>query len=259
MTNALQTSNIANLIEKRRDTLTALLPDRSQQDRFMAALLTYVGPERSLHAPALQESLVIALYQVAKLGLDPGVDCYLIPRSGKVRCELGFKGAVKVMLRTPGASHVHTYLIYEHEHYVMSKGRVTEHRAILGPSRGELVAAVAELHMRDGSVIERIVDQSEIDAAAAKGQAAWKTNASEMWRKTALLRLAKIVPLDSQTAGALADIERGTYDVTPMETTQTPARRFAPTQPTRMTLPAAPAAIETAPADTTEEADPWHE
>jgi hypothetical protein len=44
-----------------------------------------------------------------------------------------------------------------------------------------------------------------------------------------------------------------------METTQTPARRFAPTQPTRMTLPAAPAAIETAPADTTEEADPWHE
>jgi recombinational DNA repair protein RecT len=100
------------------------------------------------------------------------------------------------------------------------------------------------------------VDQSEIEAAAAKGQAAWKTNASEMWRKTALLRLAKIVPLDSQTAGALDDIERGTYDVTPMETTQTPTRRFAPSQPTRMTLPAAPAA--TAPAET-EEADPWHE
>jgi hypothetical protein len=78
-----------------------------------------------------------------------------------------------------------------------------------------------------------------------------------MWRKTALLRLAKIVPLDSQTAGALADIERGTYDVTPMETTQTPARRFAPSQPTRMTLPTAPT-IETLPTET-EEADPWHE
>jgi hypothetical protein len=42
-----------------------------------------------------------------------------------------------------------------------------------------------------------------------------------------------------------------------METTQTPARRFAPTQPTRMTLPVAPATIDTAPE--TEEADPWHE
>ena len=247
---------IASLIEKRRDTLTALLPDRSQQDRFMAALLTYVGPERALHAPALQESLVIALYQVAKLGLDPGVDCYLIPRSGKVRCELGYKGALKVMLRTPGASHVHTYLIHANEHYVIERGRVTEHRAILGPARGELVAAVAELHMRDGSVIERIVDQSEIDAAASKGQAAWKTNASEMWRKTALLRLAKIVPLDSQTAGALADIERSTYDVQGIETTQSTPRRFAPQQAQRMTLPAAPAAIT--PADT-EEADPWQE
>jgi hypothetical protein len=77
-----------------------------------------------------------------------------------------------------------------------------------------------------------------------------------MWRKTALLRLAKIVPLDSQTAGALADIERSTYDVQTIETPQTPARRFAPQQAQRMTLPAAPAAIT--PAET-EEADPWQE
>lgn len=259
MSTAIQTSSIGTLIEKRRDTLVALLPDRSQQDRFMAALLTYVGPERSLHAPALQESLVIALYQVAKLGLDPGVDCYLIPRSGRVRCEIGYKGAVKVMLRTPGTSHVHTYLIHEHEHYVMSKGRVTEHRAILGPTRGQLVAAVAELHMRDGSVIERIVDQSEIDAAASKGQAAWKTNASEMWRKTALLRLAKIVPLDGQTAGALAEIERGTFDSSPVEpVTSQPVRRFATSQPTRMTLPA-PTQHTTELVTELEEADPWQE
>jgi hypothetical protein len=102
-------TNVATLIEKRRDTLTALLPDRSQQDRFMAALLTYVGPERSLHAPALQESLVIALYQVAKLGLDPGVDCYLIPRSGRVLvviCAIGLAecGAVALEIRGAGGS-----------------------------------------------------------------------------------------------------------------------------------------------------------
>lgn len=245
---------IIQAIEKRRDTIVSLLPDRAQQERFMSALITHVGPRRELWTPALQESLIVSLYTVAKLGLDPGVDCYLIPRSGTVRCEIGYKGAVKIMLRVPGATHVHTFLIYQNERYRIERGHVVMHEASLDVvGRGKLVAAVAQLYLRDGSCIERIVDEAEIDVAKRMGQGAWRTAEGEMWRKTALLRLAKIVPLDSLTSAAIAEIEQAT--ITPVES----PKRFTSAQPTRLTLPSQTAPTQALEADTSEEADPWHE
>ena len=241
MTTAMtRTAALEDAIHRHRDTLTTLLPERAQQERFVTALVTYVAPNTALHSERLQESLMLAACQLAKLGLDPGVDAHLIPRAGIVRCEIGYKGAVKIMLRATGATHVDTYLIFDREHFVVERGRVIEHRAILDPGkRGAFLAAVAQLHTPDGTVIERIVDREEMAIAAAAGGPAWKTSPGEMRRKTAVLRLAKMVTVDSMTMQTLNDIERAAAIDTEVIERPRSTRRVLSAGPVPMQLAAA--------------------
>ena len=212
MTTALtRTAALEDAIQSRRATLEVLLPERAQQDRFLTALITYVAPNTTLHSERLQDSLMLAACQLAKLGLDPGVDAYLIPRGGVVRCEIGYRGAVKIMKRATAATHVDAYIIYENEHHVVEKGCVLEHRAILDTDkRGKFLAAEAQLHMPDGTVIERIVDRAEMAISRAMGGPAWKTAPSEMERKTAILKLAKTNVDDPMVRSELDAIDRAT-------------------------------------------------
>jgi len=247
MTTALtRTAALEDAIHSRSATLAVLLPERAQQERFLTALITYVAPNPALHSERLQDSLMLAACQLAKLGLDPGADAYLIPRGGVVRCEIGYRGAVKIMKRATGASHVDAYIIYENEHYVVEKGRVLEHRAILDTDkRGKFLAAVAQIHLPDGTVIERIVDRAEMAISRAMGGPAWKTAPSEMERKTAILKLAKTNVDDPMVRSELDAIDRA--NAIDAETIPTP-------RSTRRII-GAPAPLQLANEDTAEPVD----
>lgn len=201
-------TEIRSMIESRRDTLVQLMPEQAQQDRFIAALMTHVLPRPELHDKRLQPSLMVGLYHLAKLGLDPGVDAHLINRGGIVRCEIGYAGAVKLMMAYPGAKSVHVDLIYANEEYRIEHGRLVSHVNSLDVrARGPLVGASARLYLHDGTTIERIIDGDDIARARQAGGAAWKTSESEMVRKTALLRLRKLVPFDPDRQRVLNELE----------------------------------------------------
>lgn len=240
-------SAIALEIENQRDVLLQLMPDRATQERFMAALLTYVEPRAELHSKLHRQSLMVAVYQIAKLGLDPGSDVYLRAGNDGIKLMVGYHGAHKLMLRVPGASHLHVDMIYANEHCVVEHGRVIEHVNSLDVKRrGPAIACVARLHFHDGRVIERIVDQTDIDIARKTGQNGWKISEGEMWRKTAILRLAKIVVLDEMTRSALEDADRSEYRNAPPQ--RVTPRVYA--GPKRVELPE-----ETAPEIVTETVD----
>jgi recombinational DNA repair protein RecT len=201
-------TEIRSMIESRRDTLVQLMPEQAQQDRFLAALMTHVLPRPELHDKRLQPSLMVGLYHLAKLGLDPGVDAHLINRGGVVRCEIGYAGAVKLMMTYPGARSVHVDLIYQNEEYRIEHGRLVAHVNSLDVrGRGPLVGASARLYLQDGTTIERIIDGDDIARARQAGGAAWKTSEPEMVRKTALLRLRKLVPFDPDRQRVLNELE----------------------------------------------------
>ena len=214
MTTAMTTATeIRSMIESRRDMLVQLMPEQAQQDRFIAALMTHVLPRPELHDKRLQPSLMVSLYQLAKLGLDPGVDAHLIVRVGIVRCEIGYVGAVKLMMTYPGAKSVHVDLIYANEEYRIEHGRLVSHVNSLDvKARGPIVGASARLYLHDGTTIERIIDGDDIararQAAMTAGAGlAWKTSEPEMVRKTALLRLRKLVPFDPDRQRILNELE----------------------------------------------------
>jgi recombinational DNA repair protein RecT len=195
----------------------------------MTALTTYVGPRPELHTPALRPSLVLALYQAAKVNLDLGTQMHFIVRGAKVCAEISYQGAMVLMLRSPGASHVDCFEIRQNDTVEVANGRLIRHEVhTLDPAaRGPIIACCARLHYTAGHTIERIIDLDIINAAQKAGGAAWKGgpgNFLEMVRKTAILRLRKLVPLDSRTQSALDEIEANSMAV--QQVTATPVRRI---------------------------------
>ena len=216
-------------IQTRESTLLTLLPDEADQRRFMTALTTYVGPRRELHAPALRPSLVLALYQAAKVNLDLGTQMHFIVRGPKVCAEISYQGAMVLMLRSPGATHVDCFEIRERDTVRIEGGRLVHHEVhtLDVQARGPIVACCGRVWYRDGHCIERIIDLDIIDAARKAGGAAWKGGAGaylEMVRKTCILRLRKLVPLDSRTQSALDEIEADSMAV--QQTAATTVRRI---------------------------------
>jgi hypothetical protein len=138
-------------------------------------------------------------------------------------------------------------MIYANEHCLVEHGRVIEHVNSLDVKRrGPPVACVARLHFYDGRTIERIIDQIDIDIARKTGQNGWKISEGEMWRKTAIHRLAKIVvSLDETTRSAFEENERGAYQSAPAQ--RTGPRLYAGPKPVEL-----PAEIVT---ETTSETD----
>lgn len=207
----------------RQQQIFELLPTVADQHRFLASVTTYVLPRPELHGKDIQGSLVLALYQAAKAGLDLGTDANIIVRkSGGVaaaRFELTVNGAIILMMRTPGASHITCHTIRKNDVVQVVDGVLVQHEyGTLDPdARGAIVGAVARLHYRDGRVIERLIDRNTIKAAegaGSSGHSAWKAGEGpfeEMVRKTAILRLRKLVPLDTQTQGLLEELEGAPY------------------------------------------------
>lgn len=221
-----QTPRWLSDIQTREATLLTLLPDEADQRRFITALTTYVGPRSELHAPALRPSLVLALYQAAKLNLDLGTQMHFIVRGPKVCAEISAQGALVLILRSPGATHVDLFEVRQNDTVRMENGRLIHHEVhTLDPvARGPIVACCGRVWYRDGHCIERVIDAEIIEAARKAGGAAWKSGPGayvEMVRKTCLLRLRKLVPLDSRTQSALDEIERDSMAV---QQTAQPAR-----------------------------------
>lgn len=227
----------------RQQQIFELLPTAADQRRFLASMQTYVLPRAELHADNVRGSLVVAVYQAAKAALDLGVDANIIVRSSKAtgpvaRFELTVSGAIILMLRSPGASHVTCHVIRRNDAVHVVDGVLVRHEydTIDPVARGPIVGAVARLHYHDGRVIERLIDGNAIAAARATGGNAWSGGEGpfeEMVRKTAILRLRKLVPLDSQTQGLLDEIEHAPY----AEARERGPRRIAPQQP-RAFMPA---------------------
>jgi recombinational DNA repair protein RecT len=226
-------------IQDRKDTLLALLPDEADQRRFMTALTTYVGPRPALHAPALRPSLVLALYQTAKLNLDLGSQMDFIVRGGKVCAEVNFKGAIVLMLRSPGATHVDCFEIRQNDTVRMENGRLVHHEVhtLDIATRGPIIACCARLWFRDGHCIERVIDLDIINnAKKAGGSTLWKDHFTEAVRKTCVLRLGKLAPLDAKTQSVLSEIEANSMAV---QQAATPAARRIHLTPEDSTIEAA--------------------
>ena len=199
-----------------RQQLQMALPRQVDLDRFVRTAITALqqNPELLKYD---RQSLLAAIMTAAQLGLLPDLqlgEAYFVPRKGKVCCDPGYRGLIK-LARQGDIGHVESELIYENDRVLYVLGDESQLRVDVNwRDRGAIIACYALAKYRDGSICAReLLMKEDIDAIRAMSQAAsgpaWTNNYPIMARKTLVRRLSKWLPLtpEAQNAYRLSELQ----------------------------------------------------
>ncbi|NEA21547.1 recombinase RecT [Actinomadura bangladeshensis] len=201
------------------------LPQHVGADRFMRMALTCMRK-----TPALLDcdppSVIAALMEAARLGLEPGTKQAAIVPFGKTATFIAqWQGLVELMYRSGQVASVTAEFIYEADQweYTVGDGGTFWHRPnILAEERGKILLAYAFAEIKGGGR-SRVILLSRRDAEEIRNEfsknyqraeknrrgnpqqyaehpdwgkfnSTWHTHFDAMWRKSAVRRLADWVP-----------------------------------------------------------------
>jgi recombination protein RecT len=154
------------------------------------------------------ESIYASLIALAQMGLEPGGlrgEAYLVPYKGKCTPMPGWRGLVKLALRSKAVKALYSHIVHENDEFKVwlgSEVRV-EHRPCLEADRGPIVAAYAVAKLENGEIdleVMTIEELSKIRDMAKSGRGgkdgpAYQDWEDQMYRKAPIRRLAKRLPL----------------------------------------------------------------
>lgn len=168
-------------------------------------------------------SLVAAARDAAQLGLRVGSTlghCALVPYKDEVKLIVMYQGKVELALKSGLVRSISSGAVRENDEfdYQEGSGGFARHKRCLIGDRGQLIAAYAVATFPDGQTQVRVIDRTEAMRARDKSQGyayaarknpqapdhAWVTHEDEMWAKTAVHRLSKMMPKSPKLADCVA-------------------------------------------------------
>lgn len=156
------------------------------------------------------ETVYASLVTAAQLGLEPsGVrgEAYLVPFKGKCTLIPGWRGLIKLALRSKAVKAIYAHLVHEGDDFVVKLGtEVSIHHVPAlnaGAEDREIIAAYAVAILENGERDVEVMDRFELDKIrrfASEGRGgkdgpAYRDWADQMYRKSPIRRLCKRLPL----------------------------------------------------------------
>lgn len=183
-----------------------------------------------------------AVVEAAQAGLEPTGSlggAYLVPffnsKTGKKEAQLiiGYTGLVKLARRSGEVSKVEARIVRQADEFDFGYGLApyVTHRPALGlaeDAANPMTHVYAVAYFRDGTTQFDVMSAAEVLAIKARSKSKdrngnatgpWVTDEAEMWKKTALRRLSKLMPLTVEAQRALDaedSIEHEPRNVTPV-------------------------------------------
>ena len=169
--------------------------------------------------------------------LNPALKyAYLVPRKvkGDLKCilDISYMGMIKILTDAGAVKNVDAGVIYANDKYDFRRGSdpYFKHQPALS-NRGDKVGAYAIAFLRDGGFQFEILGREEIEKIRATSESykneegrkfsPWETWEDEMWKKSTLKRLFKLLPKtnfsDQLIAAISHDYETEMADVKPQE------------------------------------------
>lgn len=199
------------LISQLNDNQKAL-PTGFNKDRFVLNCITVIrdmlrdNKKKNQLQQVDPTSIPICLAKGAFLGLDFfNGECYAIPYGGEMKFQTDYKGEIKLCKRFSKneIKDVFAKVVREGDFYEEEVDGVTQ-KVIYRPkpfSNAPIIGAFAIVAFRDGSMLYDSMGAEEIEDvrknySKAKDSDAWKKSTGEMYKKTVLRRLCKMVDLD---------------------------------------------------------------
>lgn len=188
--------------------IAELCGSEADAKRLYVSAMTYITNKPDL-MKADQKSLQQCIMQSATLGLYPGVlgECDYLTFKGVAKFIPGYMGLIKLAIQSEVVSDISANVVYERDlfDYMEGTGAFISHRKYLGSrkDRGDRVCVYAIGNMRAGGSKFVIMTPEEVLAVKAKSMAKnseyspWNTTVDdedEMWKKTAIKRLTKLLP-----------------------------------------------------------------
>lgn len=140
------------------------------------------------------------------LTLNPALKyAYLVPRGGKCVLDISYMGMIKLLTDAGAVKWVDASVIYANDKLKFSKGSnpFIEHEPVL-TNRGEKIGAYAIAFLRDGGFQFEILSKDDVEKVRLTSESwknektrhysPWENWEDEMWKKTALKRLFKLLP-----------------------------------------------------------------
>ncbi len=216
------------------------LPRHLSPERMARMVINQLQDNQQLQEIAVNNpgSIYRAVLQAADVGLEingPLGHAYMVAyrnkKLGAKEAKLipGYRGLVELMRRAGAVNHVQAAAVYEADHFEIELGLdpKLEHKPCVTGDRGELILTYAVAFYANGQRQFVWVPRSEIDKTMRRSPSKdkkgnvvgpWRDDFEPMAVKTAIRRLANIVPMAAEAA------ELDSMDESELEPIETSAR-----------------------------------
>lgn len=211
--------------QKVKAELTLLLPKNLSVDRFIRLVLSEVSRNPKLNSCDPRE-FILAVSTVAQLGLELGPvlgHAFIVPfyNSEKDKTEpqviIGYKGMIELAYRSGRVININAWLVYEKDTFEVEFGltpKLVHVPNFEDQNRGEIKLAYAVAHLVGGGVHFEILSKHQILKSKPKtGSKAWGTSPEEMFKKTTVRRLFKMLPISTDMSRAITIDDAADADI----------------------------------------------
>jgi len=120
--------------------------------------------------------------------------------------DISYIGLVKILTDAGAVKNVFADVIFQNDHFIYSQGSspMIEHKPDLLRDRGPMIGAYAIAYFRDGGFQFEVMAKPEIEkvratseswkAEATRQYSPWETWTNDMWKKTVVKHLYKMLP-----------------------------------------------------------------
>lgn len=180
------------------------MPSGLVVDQVISSVLATVAS-----TPALQQcappSIVMAAYQAATIGLPINALqlAYLVPFKGEVKFLPSYRGLVHLALATGYVADIYAEVVYANEDFKVAIGsnpHIHHSFDITKERRGDIIAAYAIARLTNGVLKQEVMTKNQIEkvrqsSSGAPNSKPWTQHTEEMYKKTVIKRLCKLLPM----------------------------------------------------------------
>lgn len=211
---AVKTDKVTALVTELKGSYESGMPTHAVKEAFSRALMTQFRKIPKL-MNCSRQSIGSAVVTAAQLGLNLGINgaAWLIPFGQECTLIIGYQGLVDLCYRSDKVESVRAEIVYENDEFEHEEGLnpILRHKKTLTGNRGKFIATYAIANLKDSSTPVYVVLTKEDVMAVKKSSKAAKSSdspwngpfESEMWKKTAIKRLSKVLPKSTELNRAL--------------------------------------------------------
>lgn len=189
------------------------LPPHIDPKRFSAVAFTAIANSdlatKVKSGQINKASLYAACLDAARMGLLPdGKQGALIPYGKEVKFQPMYTGLLELVRNAAEVKDIKAEIVYEgdsFEYWEEAAGTNLKHHPFFGEGRGTPTHCYAIARMVNGGIYVAVMTREQIEdirdkfaKGASSASSGWKTAPLEMWKKTAIRRMTKLMPQSTQ-------------------------------------------------------------